>query len=175
MTAKIETQAPHIGMTAGIDFGTGKDTTMLTLMIDGKLDHASTDGPWGQAILALLAERDLSAAREAAAWIAGRDAAVKQMNDDPTGKASVTADNYPGWFCGRYKSASELTSPTDTTALDRLIAERVREAVEDMWRDCLGALPEMGADPVYPGWVLKTFIDNMQAIRRARGSKEGQS
>ncbi|VDS07529.1 hypothetical protein PARHAE_00706 [Paracoccus haematequi] len=64
---KIDTQAPGIGMTTGIDFGTGKDTTMLTLMIDGKLDHASADGPWGQAIIALLAERDLSAAREAAA------------------------------------------------------------------------------------------------------------
>lgn len=47
-----------------------------------------------------------------------------------------------------------------------------RQAKDDMWRTCLGALPDMGTDPVYPGWVLKTFMDNMLAIRPLRRDGE---
>lgn len=70
---------------------------------------------------AILAERDLADARAAAAWIAGRDALADAVLDTPISDLAVDEVLY---------AAKQLTPPTDTTALDRLIAERVREAVE---------------------------------------------
>lgn len=181
MTApKIDTQAPSIGMTPGIDFSTGKETTMLTLMIDGRLDHASTDTPWGQAVVALLAERDqlrdLSAAREAAAWIAGRDAAVK-LNDQQIqdyvsehgmydGSTGIT--EFPGdgeeWVGDREELSDALRAipiPADpAAALDRLIAERVREARAYAREAIVHAINDLCAH-------LETYHDSEEESREA--------
>lgn len=117
-------------------------------------------------IEALLAERDLASAQTAAA--------VMQMREDALARITPAARGWPdactnAALAAAAREIKALPLP-DTTALDALIAER-----EDaMWRECLGALPEMGNDPVNPGWVLKTFMDNMLVLRRARASKEGR-
>ena len=49
--------------TIGIDLAKRHDKTMLTLMVDGRLDFADADTPWGQAVVSLLAERDAAIAR----------------------------------------------------------------------------------------------------------------
>lgn len=103
---------------------------------------------------------DLAAAQTAAAWIAGRDAAVADVRE--SWEEGVPPAEFSEW-------AEQVEPPADaSTALDALIAERV----DAMWRECLGALPELGNEPVNPGWVLKTFMDKMLAIA-ARASKEG--
>ena len=150
---KIDTQAPRIGTTTGIDFGTGKDTRMLTLMIDGKLDHASADGPWGKAILALLAERDISAAREAAAAQAMREAAIALAKDLPISEIAVDEVVY---------ALEQLPAP-DHTALDRLIAERVRATFDE----AIAIVAEYDFEPL--------SHDLIRRLEAARGSKEGQS
>lgn len=77
-------------------------------------------------IRTLLDERDLAVAREAAAWIAGRDAAVRASN-----AASAAAHGDMPYDRAIEVVRASITPPADTqAALDRLIAERVREAVE---------------------------------------------
>ena len=193
---KIDTQAPRIGVTAGIDFSTGKDTTMLTLMIDGKLDHASTDGPWGQAILALLAERDLADARAAAAAQAMREAAAGVCQAEQERREWQHKDQHAedgGWQKERFRVGAQQSRQLadkiaalplpDPTALDRLIAERVREAVEAEREACAKAASEAhfwAQHEIFccpDDWQKGHRVGcvNAAAAIRARGSKEGQS
>lgn len=89
------------------------------------LDHSNDDGTsdYPEYVRA-----DVAAAREAAAWIAGRDAAAERVA--LLGKV-VDADSPVGRTTDRCLRAARSATPlSDTTALDRLIAERVREAVE---------------------------------------------
>ena len=90
--------------------------------------------------------------------------------------------------------ASAIAAAPETTALDALIAERVREAVEATWRDVEAALEkeinaewftsEVNGKPVTSKGETefmrlteaKRVFDVLKAnVRAARGSKEGQS
>lgn len=180
--------APKIDTTAPEQLGTARTLVerIARVIEDGDLFAPAMRKPVGAVIRALLDERDLAAAQTAAAWIAGRDAAVRRMNDDPTGKASVSADNYPGWFCGRYKSASELTPPADgQAALDRLIAERVRyerreafeEAADIVEKECNRILSKQDGTIAQVDANLRLIallLPDIEAALRARGSKEGR-
>ena len=97
---------------------------------------------------------DLSAAREAAA--------VMQMREDAANEAC--------YACGSQDSIRILPLP-DTTALDRQIAERVREAVEAEREACRQIVQSVINDPRTKFWG-----DLAEARSRiaARGSKEGR-
>lgn len=116
----------------------------------------------------------LSAAREAAAWIAGRDAAIP--------------------FTSRPQRTMALTPPDDlAAALDRLIAERVRDAVEAEREAGISVRQELyycrscgvrflerdghcdeDCAEGHANWNLATGEIKIDFIR-ARGSKDGQS
>ena len=147
----------------------------------GTLDDALDLANAALSAAALLDERDLSAAREAAAWIAGRDAAAEEAF----------------YACGCKDSIEAITPPTDgQAALDRLIAERVREAVEaarDVAADEMRAIVEMMRQAAeqscqivmdqakecgIPQMALgaKACRDGIRELKldAARGSKEGR-
>lgn len=157
-----DTQAPErIGTTIGIDFGTGKETTMLTLMIDGELHHASTDGPWGKAMLALLAERDLASAQTAAA--------VMQMREDAAADVAqfgrLFLSNGDDVTVDVLHDIRALPLP-DTAALDALIAERVREARNTAWDE---------AADIMDGYGQHGYAEEFRGrICATRASKEGR-
>ncbi|MGN7867736.1 hypothetical protein [Paracoccus sp. 22332] len=127
------------------------------------LDHRNDDGTsdYPEYVRA-----DLADARAAAAWIEGRDAAAEDYKQNHV-------DGVKLWeFDGNAHAAMlDLDPPTDASAaLDRLIAERVREAIQpikeawDWWQ----------ADSYdRDASVVVDAID--EAMNAARGSKEGQS
>lgn len=88
----------------------------------------------------------------AAAWEAGRDAAVIKLNDDPTGKTAVRAEEYPRWFADRYNDAAALACPDDLSAAlnARLDAE---------WNAAIEAAAAIANAPVWPREI--------RALRRA--------
>lgn len=140
---------------------------------------------------ALLAERDLSAAREAAAWIAGRDAAA----DDAERYWEYQPKREGEMMQAIAENIRQLTPPADAAAaLDALIAERVREAAKASYDAmCLGVKAIM--DAINGGGVDRERHDELKAaadqladvsfalnsrydfapVWLARGSKEGQS
>lgn len=100
---------------------------------------------------------DVAAAQAAAAWIAGRDAAA----DDAERHWEHQPKREGEMMQAIAENIRDLQPPADTTALDRLIAERVREAVEAEREACARAAA------VVDFWAAA-------AVRgRARGSKEG--
>lgn len=107
MTApKIDTQAPE---RIWVTFG---DSSTDDLAYEGTNEY------FPNYILS-----SLSAAREAAAWITGRDAALNEFD------RVLYWPQKEGAQTKHFRQV--LTPPTDpAAALDRLIAERVREAVE---------------------------------------------
>lgn len=114
---KIDTQAPE-RLRA---FARETKTTL-----NGVSDQIADD------IIALLAERDLADARAAAAWQGGIDALLDRVGDLPISEIAADEVIY---------AAKQLTPPADaSTALDRLIAERVREATAELrgllWLAC---------------------------------------
>ena len=83
------------------------------------LDHSNDDGT---SDYPEYERRDLADARAAAAWQSGIDALLDRVGDLPISEIAADEVIY---------AAKQLTPPTDpAAALDRLIAERVREAVE---------------------------------------------
>lgn len=119
---------------------------------------------------ALMASRaDLADARAAAAWIAGRDAALSDYIEWGELGCSPSRELVSN-------SIRALTPPTDPAALDRLIAERVREAVEAEREACAkvakrGLLPcDIGGELICDPYTCHTIAANI----RARGSKEGR-
>lgn len=142
---------------------------------------------------ALLAERDLSAAREAAAWISGRDAAVK-LNDQQirdyvlehgTYDGSTGITEFPGdgeeWVGDREELSDtirDLAPPTDpAAAIDRLVAERVQEAFETLAAEIEAEEREAatwgGPDPRGPHEAQINL--RFARMLRARANKEVQS
>lgn len=113
---------------------------------------------------ALLAERDLYAAREAAAWIAGRDAAADYLepSNSPYDWTEYAQDAHEHAVAVR-----RLPIPKDpAVALDRLIAERVREARNTAWDE---------AADIMDGYGQHGYAEEFRArICAARGSKEGR-
>ncbi len=177
MTApKIDTQAPELNIVFGRDNSELPQGWTLHLG-DGAVHYrqGNSASSYGlekglRAYLATLA--DLSAAREAAAWIAGRDAAVRLHNDLWRETAA-------------YKTTlmRAITPPRDpTAALDRLIAERVRDAVEAEREACAKIADELSTQ----WWsdCKRIFdhhtegksdgADDIANAIRARGSKEGR-
>lgn len=114
MTApKIDTQAPER------IWVTGEYSLWPTFRSfnASDLDHSNDDGTSDYPEYILVS---LSAAREAAAWQAGIDALLDRVGDLPISEIAADEVIY---------AAKQLTPPTDpAAALDRLIAERVREA-----------------------------------------------
>ena len=105
--------------------------------------------------------RDLADARAAAAWIEGRDAAA----DLSRVSMHLWKSLHPVDVA---KDISSLTPPDDLAAtLDRLIAERVREARNTAWDE---------AADIMDGYGQHGYAEEFRAcICAARGSKEGQS
>lgn len=147
------TDAPKIGTQAPERLRAFAHETKTTL--NGVSDQIADD------IIALL---DLSAAREAAAAQAMREAALARAKDLPISEIAVDEVVY---------AIEQLPLP-DTTALDRLIAERVREAFAALdecldWMEQLRASGDAGFWEWQPG---DAYNKGMALI--ARGSKEGR-
>lgn len=107
---------------------------------------------------------DVAAAREAAAWIAGRDAAIAAYTENwETGSGHALHG----------QEAAEALAPQQGSraALDRLIEERVREAV-----DRVSKLFEGCASTLVPADYAQGYREALEHVRdAARDSKEGQS
>ena len=104
---------------------------------------------------------DLSAAREAAAWQAGIDALLDRVGDLPISEIAADEVIY---------AAKQLTPPTDpAAALERMIAERVREAVEAT----LDAVHEADSSELDMHGTTK-IAERIEAQIAARGSKDGR-
>lgn len=124
--------------------------------------------------------RDLADARAAAAWQGGIDALLDRVGDLPISEIAADEVIY---------AAKQLTPPTDTTALDRLIAERVREARTEAFNEAASiARAEVERQEaamekaVMCVSILRLSAEADAAERIAiaiveadRGSKEGQS
>ena len=105
---------------------------------------------------------DLADARAAAGWQAGIDALLDRVGDLPISEIAADEVIY---------AAKQLTPPTDPAALDRLIAERVREALEAEREACRQIVQSVINDPRTKFWG-----DLAEARERIalRGSKEGR-
>ena len=139
---------------------------------------------------ALLAERDLADARAAAAWIAGRDASAETCSDLGFEWAEHRATESLSDGAEECANAIRaLTPPADTqAALDRLIAERVREARAEAFNEAAGiARAEVERrEAAMEKAVMCDSILRLSAeadaaeriaiaiVEAARGSKEGQ-
>lgn len=173
MTApKIDTQAPDMIHAAGERLLVEID---MLRDIAGTPDASSICDELRQWVRARIDDRLTSAAREAAAAQAMREAVdstelVERINAlSPLFVGSeiyVNREHVLEWITAIsiMREAAALPLP-DTTALDRLIAERVREAVEKATRDEIAR--------------QRANADSREAMKRrlfpARGSKEGQS
>ena len=198
MTApKIDTQAPDTSREA-------IEQLCRTLCQTGSNYAVASEAP--ATLRALLAERDLSAAREAAAAQAMREAAAKVLRTEAEAcrelktsfrQSDVSLATVGNWLDSYSKQVRALPLP-DTTALDRLIAERVREAVDTAelailalnidgemraavkmgqpWPidEMIRLLTEWRDEDGYSA-VEVTILRSMQHALAARGSKEGQS
>lgn len=108
---------------------------------------------------ALLAERDLADARAAAAYKRGIE----------------SSEAYTAGWDAAFAMMGKGAPSTDTAALDRLISERVREALIEA-RDLIAdRRTAQKPGPLFGAY--NEAIGDVEAVRfrRARGSKEGQS
>lgn len=118
-------------------------------------------------ITALSAERDLASAKTAAA--------VMRMREDALARITPAARGWPdactnAALAAAAREIKALPLP-DTTALDALIAERVREAV-----DRVSKLFEGCASRLVPADYAQGYREALDHVcDAARGSKEGQS
>lgn len=123
-----------------------------------------------QALRALLAERDLSAAREAAAALEMRNAcldALPDMGDDPV---------CPGWVIKTFLAkVTAIPTPEGAAVLDRLIAERVRKALIEVRNLIADRRNAQEPGPIFGAY--NEAMGDVEAVRflRSRGSKGGQS
>ena len=172
MTAKIDTQAPErIWITSERSlWPTPRSFTA------SDLDHSNDDGTsdYPEYVRA-----DLSAAREAAAAQAMREAITNSLRQAITlAEERLAGAIDEPWSTKHDKCVAgqvlyqeaieyiELLPLPDTTALDRLIAERVREAVEAERARIIEALRE--------AWHVGGINLLGDVLEVARGSKEGR-
>lgn len=126
-------------------------------------------GDWIKRDDALSALDAHTAAREAAAAMAMREAAAREIDCEGCGGKCYDAAN-----CWQSAAADIRALPLpDTSALDRLIAERVREALIEV-RDLIAER----RNAQEPGPIFGAYNEAMGDVedvrcRRARGSKEG--
>ena len=153
MTAMIDTQAPERIWVTGEYSIWPTFRSFNASDLDHRNDDGTSDYPEYE-------RRDLADARAAAAWIAGRDAAI--------GAYTENWETGSGHALHGQEAAEALPLP-DTTALDRLIAERVREAVEA----ALAAVYEADSLELAQHGTTK-IAERIEAQIAARGSKEGR-
>lgn len=169
MTAKIDTQAPER------IWATDDDIRDRCLGIDPATQ--------GMAPAAEYLLRDLADARAAAAAQAMREAAVAICQKEQAWRESQEEDQSitdGGWQKERFRVGAQQSRQLaekiaalpllDAAALDRLIAERVREAVEA----ALDAVHEADSLELAQHGTAK-IAERIEAQIAARGSKEGQS
>lgn len=138
-----------------------------------KADHMAV----AATLRAFLAERDLAAAQTAAAverYKANEDAlrnALFRFRPHDAGSDATAQSRKEAWEYAK----TVLAAPRYHGALDRLIAERVREAVMAEREACAAEAEQEAAE-----WRRAGVTDGAQAASiiarriRARGSKEGQ-
>ena len=155
---KIDTQAPERIWVTGEDSIWPTFRSFNASDLDHRNDDGTSDYPEYE-------RRDLADARAAAAAQAMREAALARAKDLPISEIAVDEVVY---------AIDRLPLP-DTTALDRMIADRVREAFAALdecleWMEQLRASGDAGFWEWQPG---DAYNKGMALI--ARGSKEGQS
>lgn len=127
---KIETQAPDTSRDAAEAVLKRAQITSGMLKMGERIAWGSDSGAiddLSDLCEAILAERDLADARAAAAWIDGRDAAWQTV----AGYIDPQSGHDDALLCDMRDEIEDITPPADpAAALDRLIAERVQDAVE---------------------------------------------
>ena len=161
---KIDTQAPTLNIAFGRDNSELPQGWTLHLG-DGVVHYREGNSASSysleqglRAYLAVLA--DHADARVAAAAMAMREAAIASAKDLPISEIAVDEVVY---------ALEQLPAP-DPAALDRLIAERVREAV-----DRVSKLFEKCASTLVPADYAQGYREALEhVLDTARGSKEGR-
>ena len=154
---KIDTQAPK---TLWLDIGTFNGAVGFD---HSKQHHA---GEWKRYVA-----EDLADARAAAAWQAAIGALLDEVGGLPISEIAADEVIY---------ATKLLQPPADTqAALDRLIAERVREAVDRALRDavaiCKKVRNENAENEDQAVGALDCAVSIMDEVnRRARSSNEGR-
>ena len=172
---KIDTQAPERIWAHGNCMGKlGQPPKRFASSYHGTWETRTGDANYAsEYILA-----SLYAAREAAAWIAGRDALANHISAMMTRCAAANDKTYPSyaedmrdWATDVTNEAGDLQPPADASAaLDRLIAERVRESV-----DRVSKLFEGCASRLVPDDYAQGYREALEHVCDAtRGSKEAR-
>lgn len=175
MTApKIDTQTPDRAeveeLARQLDRGVQMDGKTVNCKHDACNCALMSDA--AEMLRELLAERDLFAAREAAAAQAMREAAAKVAQDKHDAAAKWAA-HYLKSFDGQTDSlriAQEIAALhlPDPAALDRLIAEARR----DVWDQAMRTVRQYEDE-----WPANAILNDLEAYAErdaARGSKEGR-